>query len=368
MLTKLAMYVERAKVISGSMQMSFPVVLTKAVVANVFFGHGIKYFSLYSLAKEPVARFGGYMTKKQLEPIQRQLNSADGKAIADSKLAFYRKCVEYDLPTPEIYALLTKGDARAFGGLVPVVSNAAEFQKIVAAQGGDRSFVLKPEEGYHGKGVRRFRWVGNRVAYSKDGVEHVEDPQTYLDSLFAEAEVYLLQEALQPHEELRSLMPGAGMGTVRAVTVNHAQGPKVAFVCARIPLGDNVSDNFVGGQSGNLVASLDLATGALGTVYAPGAVHPAVLTSIERHPLTGLEFEGYCYPRWDEILKIALTAAAKFDCLYTAGWDIALSTRGPVLIETNWRYDIDILQFAGQRPLKDEMLSALGVGGAAAAP
>ena len=306
----------------------------------------------------PIARFRDYMTKKQLEPIQRRLNSTEGKALADSKLAFHDKCLEVGLPSPPIYALLTRSNTEDLTNGIPVISNAEKFLELLIAQG-DATYVLKPQQGWHGEGLRRFHLAGSKIAYLVDGVECLEEPHTYLSSLLSKTDAYLLQKSMMPHEALRSLMPGAGMGTVRVVTVNSQQGARVTFACAKIPMGDNVSDNFVGGQAGNLVASVDLETGALGTVYAPGPVIPTVLASVDRHPVTGLSFTGYCYPNWSAIKDLALRAASKFDSLYTAGWDIALTTDGPVLIETNWRYDVDILQIASQRPLRSEMISSL---------
>jgi hypothetical protein len=61
-------------------------------------------------------------------------------------------------------------------------------------------------------------------------------------------------------------------------------------------------------------------------------------------PGTGRRFTGFQLPHWAEVRQLALRAAAAFPWTRTIGWDIAISDRGPVLLEGNDRWDPALIQ------------------------
>lgn len=63
---------------------------------------------------------------------------------------------------------------------------------------------------------------------------------------------------------------------------------------------------------------------------------PAIL---ERHPDTGVVFDGFEVPFFHEALMVARQAAEMVP-VSVAGWDVAISHDGPVLIEGNADYDV----------------------------
>ena len=56
-------------------------------------------------------------------------------------------------------------------------------------------------------------------------------------------------------------------------------------------------------------------------------------------------------PGWPMLLQTALAAHAEFTDIYTVGWDLALTTEGPVVIEGNVNWDVVPHQRGGERPL-----------------
>lgn len=77
------------------------------------------------------------------------------------------------------------------------------------------------------------------------------------------------------------------------------------------------------------------------------------------HPATGATIVGVQLPYWPEVLALVTKAHESIDNLHTVGWDVAILESGPVIVEANWRYDIDILQVAykkGFRKVLDEKL------------
>ena len=57
--------------------------------------------------------------------------------------------------------------------------------------------------------------------------------------------------------------------------------------------------------------------------------------------------------------ELFLRAQQSAPALKSAGWDIAVTLDGPLLLEANLTYGTDILQVAYGRGLKSELLGAL---------
>lgn len=63
-------------------------------------------------------------------------------------------------------------------------------------------------------------------------------------------------------------------------------------------------------------------------------------------------------PRIDH--RLAVVVQAGTPNLHTVGWDVAVLYNGPVVVEANWRYDIDSIQVAyskGFKPVLEENLA-----------
>ncbi len=55
--------------------------------------------------------------------------------------------------------------------------------------------------------------------------------------------------------------------------------------------------------------------------------------SIAQHPLTGASFDGMVFPLWSDMRDTVLAAAVNLPGCHFQGWDVALTDRGPVLVE-----------------------------------
>ena len=53
------------------------------------------------------------------------------------------------------------------------------------------------------------------------------------------------------------------------------------------------------------------------------------------HPLTKIRFDGYEIPYWKEIEEMVCKAAMVNPDVHVVGWDVAISNKGPLLIEAN---------------------------------
>jgi hypothetical protein len=127
----------------------------------------------------------------------------------------------------------------------------------------------------------------------------------------------------------------------------------------KIIVGDNAADNFHYGLSGNLVCAIDLHSGRLSAARGSESTDWPVISSYSHHPRTAHPIEGFEVPQWDDVLALALRAQESLPQLKSAGWDIALTPDGPVVVEGNSSYALDILQVAYGRGLRQELTSLL---------
>ena len=140
---------------------------------------------------------------------------------------------------------------------------------------------------------------------------------------------YLFQEAIDQHPAMDALHPGC-LNTLRIVTGTSDDGSyPVLGAALRVGQGQRPVDN---SHAGGLFVGVDRATGRLfcraHTAFEFGGA------TYKRHPGTGVTFEGFEIPYFDEAVALSRRAHALLPLLY-AGWDVGISPSGPILIEGN---------------------------------
>jgi glutathione synthase/RimK-type ligase-like ATP-grasp enzyme len=85
--------------------------------------------------------------------------------------------------------------------------------------------------------------------------------------------------------------------------------------------------------SGGLCSRVDLHTGRLGP--AVGRTRDRRRVDFDRHPDTGATITGVPVPRWEAVQDLTMQLMAAFPELDHVGWDLAVSDRGPRVIEGN---------------------------------
>jgi Sugar-transfer associated ATP-grasp len=83
---------------------------------------------------------------------------------------------------------------------------------------------------------------------------------------------------------------------------------------------------------------------------------------VTRHPDTDQPLIGATLPDWAALTELCLRAARAFPGLRMQAWDIALTERGPVLVEVNIGGDFNLPQLAHASGLMDERFRAFVAG------
>jgi Sugar-transfer associated ATP-grasp len=71
----------------------------------------------------------------------------------------------------------------------------------------------------------------------------------------------------------------------------------------------------------------------------------------ECHPDTGKKVDGLQLPDWAAAVNLCLRAHESLETCPAVGWDVAFTEQGPVLVEGNLPFGIELAQFVSGIPL-----------------
>ena len=147
---------------------------------------------------------------------------------------------------------------------------------------------------------------------------------------------YILQERVEQHPRLNEIYPDA-INTMRIVTVQTKDGPVPLAAVLRTGVRGSFVDNCTIGGIGGTV---DLETGRLGRWFF--GKHPT--GRADRHPDTGVRFEGIKVPFASEAIQLCTELHGLFPGVHSVGWDIAMTPDGPTVIEANDEWSLLLMQ------------------------
>jgi hypothetical protein len=238
--------------------------------------------------------------------IARQANfRRDCLALANDRLASSAYLAAHGLPTAPILAIYRAGLAAPGAELL---RSRDELRLFLEGHVG-QPLVVQPAQG-----------AGARVLFDHSG----RDPASEIDALLAQAaDAPGVSWLIQPRLGFRD---GGGLTTVRVLTLAGERGAKVFRALWRL-----------GGRD-DLVASLDLRTGAaltLASARAPHRAQPAPPDLV--------------VPGWTALKATATESARLFAQFGLLGWDIAPGEAGPTILGVDPAPDLAAHQLADRR-------------------
>jgi len=253
--------------------------------------------------------------------------SARDRLILDDKLRFHEFCRELSIPTPPILASFQAGKAEETGELPPV------------------DLIVKPFSGFAGGRIERWEWDGNGSYSGPDGKKMDGEALTdYLRKLSRDYS-FLVQPREYNHPILRNLSTG-GLCTARMVISSvPGEQPKLAAAMLRMPVGGSVVDNF---SAGGIACPINTQTGVLS---GPAVTWTPLSIQHVTHPDTNHNIEGVSLPDWDAAVQICIGAHRELKTCPAVGWDVAFTPQGPILLEGNLPFGIELTQFVTGIPL-----------------
>jgi len=146
-------------------------------------------------------------------------------------------------------------------------------------------------------------------------------------------DVWILQKRIKNQKAEYARFHPHSINTIRIVTIRN--GSEINILCSFFRMGVNQrhTDNC---SSGGITAGINIEDG---TLEKWGLYKPEFGTKIDRHPNSEILFEGQKLPHWEEMVQYVKNAHRLFYGLHSIGWDVAITTKGIILIEGNDNWD-----------------------------
>jgi hypothetical protein len=289
------------------------------------------FYGLYRPSNRKKAT--SYIHHHEIIEILPFLNRNNKSYLLDDKRMFFVNCVKHGLPTIPIIAEFENGRMKT--------PNSPNDLKLP-----QEDLLAKPAYGVCGQGVKSWAYHDSGSYCSDDGSWITGSELLNQLKKLSQENPYILQKRLFNHPDLYGLSNG-GLCTIRVVTCREPNGSTEHLgSLLRMPTGIHITDNFA---SGGIASPLGSTDGKLGTAISKdlNAVR------IEKHPDTGTKIVGVKIPYWKEAIALCIKAHGAFPKFASLGWDVAVTKKGPILVETNPTWCVELMQRTQNKPLGD---------------
>lgn len=195
-----------------------------------------------------------------------------------------------------------------------------------------QSCVIKTTESSHGDNV----WVINAIEFRDDDAVMMRfDGESLLLSSILGKEALIFESVVKQTKQFAAFNESS-VNTVRFMTTLYPDGlARVIATFIKIGRAGKCVDNAGGG--GNVDVCVDTETGEL--KYAIQYDGWRNIKEIEKHPDSGNQLNGVMIENWQAIKEEVRKFQQAFPYCKAAGWDIAITDDGPVVIEVNDFWD-----------------------------
>jgi hypothetical protein len=253
------------------------------------------------------------------------------RGVLGNKSRFFSHCQRVGLPTIPVLAEFEAGEFRTPGG------SPASLPRL--------DLFVKPSKGKGGRDVFCFEYLGDGRYRDSAGRELSGGELVARLKRQSRRHRFLVQPRLRNHPEIADLGGGA-LTTLRIVSVRDESGsPEVAWATFRVGGGEgSIVDNL---HQGGLACAIDTQTGRMGSASRLEFGSPRFAFD----PQSGKPLAGRRLPLWDQAQDLAVSAHCSLPNLPIAGWDIALTAEGVLLVEGNAPPCVVMAQKLSEHPL-----------------
>ncbi|MDO4198119.1 MAG: sugar-transfer associated ATP-grasp domain-containing protein [Erysipelotrichaceae bacterium] len=283
---------------------------------------GYMEYNLFNFVNKPQSKRDTYVTFEYSQYLFKTLNNKEYIDIFNDKLQFNK-----------IFLPIM---GREFIDIAE-----SSYEDFVRYCEDKKKIFCKPADSCSGKGI-----------YKSIDIDESTDLKELYD-FFKENKLYVEDTIIQ-HPKMSSLHPES-INTIRITTLVNSDGPHIMYALLRIGTDHRMVDN--------------VASGGIYTVLSDNGkiVNPCwsdkTITTYTKHPTTNVDMIGFEIPYFKEAIELCKKAAMIKPEVAYVGWDVAITEKGPVIVEGNPLpgYDMPQNYFAsgkdeGLKPKFEELL------------
>lgn len=303
-------FYDNLKVVGKKVHKNAFLMFIDAGMSTIFFGSGLTDYLNYEFYNKSFKQRRKYATIGYQDKFYKKASYGEGEEDFSNKILFHKKFKDF-----------TNLDYYDYNDGVDALKEFLKKHPVC---------IEKPVCGLGGSNV------------NKIDSKTIKNYDEYYEKL-ASKNLFLEEFALQ-NKEWGKISPNS-VNTLRIVTFALNGKSKIVFALARIGSGKAVVDNFHQGGTASLI---DNEKGIL-----KGNGISKNLDEYEYHPSTKIKFDGYKVPYFEEVKKMCEKAALVNDSIHVVGWDVAITEKGPILIEGNNGPGFDVVQVVSKSGAKD---------------
>ncbi|SCI71274.1 sugar-transfer associated ATP-grasp domain-containing protein [Intestinibacter bartlettii] len=185
-----------------------------------------------------------------------------------------------------------------------------EFKKFISNK---TKVIYKPVDSAQAQGIEVIK------------VDKFKDTEELYNYLTTKYKTGILEDWIIQHEDIDKIYPNA-INCLRIITI--VEDNKCNIVAVNFGMGNGKEISNL--ATGDIVAYVDFDTGILKTDASnfSGQV-------FKNHPITNKKIKGFQLPFWKETCQMLEEASKVIPQVRYVGWDIAITSDGPVIIEGN---------------------------------
>lgn len=279
-----------------------------------------EYYYLYGLDIKDLRNVDDYLDYPLFMQRRDYLNTHPWKlnysyiGILRDKFYFSLFMEKWGFPIPKSFGLIKEDKLYL-----------SELQKDVPLEqivNYDCNLIGKPLDGIGGIGIFLLEIALGKIYYNKKEISLEE-----LKLVLGKKRFFLQDQIMDQHPSIRSLYPKA-INTLRITTVRNLHSGEINIMGRMFLMGarDAIVSNW---HYGGIIINVD----PQGTFDKYG--FSLYEKRITKHPETGVFFEGFKVPFFEQALKAAIKCHEMFYGVHSIGWDFAILPEGFVFIEGN---------------------------------
>jgi len=196
----------------------------------------------------------------------------------------------------------------------------------------DEKYICKANTGLGGHSITLITKKNNKITLSREDTNLEE----FIESLGNDT--YIIQNYVYQHKDIAKLNESS-LNTVRIISVRFNE--KTSFLGAMLRIGVDKNQVVDNASSGGTFVGIDIETGKL-KEYG----HFFDGEKTKSHPSSKITYKDYQIPYWKEVKDLIKKLHPFMYGMPSIGWDIAITEKGPVIIEINADWGTKGLQTA----------------------